>query len=163
MTEETDPRAAQRKVWELVDAFQTGMLVVRGQGGHLSARPMTLRVRRPEGQICFLTETATEMVRCIERDPLVALTCADGNTYLSVSARAQISSNRALIDDLWSPAAQAFLPQGPADPSVCAIVLTPYAAEYWAGATALSSTFRLLAATLSGERPDLGDHGEVRL
>lgn len=163
LAEDRDVNVARDKLWNLVEKFHATILVTRGQDGRLSGRPMTPLVRRNDGVIYVLAEQATEGVRAIEHDPTALLTFADGKRYVSISVRATISKDRRLIEDLWNPGAQAFWPQGPSQPDICALVLQPLIGEYWDGDNSISAVVQMLVANVTGKQPDLGDHGEVRL
>jgi general stress protein 26 len=120
-------------------------------------------VKPDESRVYILTEKQTETVRSLRDVPQAVLTFADNKTYVSVSAEAAISDDRALIERLWNPGAQAFWPEGPGDAKVCALVLTPHAGEYWDGDNRIAAGIKMLLANVTGAQPDLGDHGEVRL
>lgn len=163
MAEEMSPQDARAKVWELIGRFQAAMLVTRSEDGHLSARPMSHIARPDEGVVYILTERTNESARAINGDPSALLTFADDKRYVSLTARGAVSDDRQLIEGLWNPGAQAFWPKGPSDPAVCALVLRPDAGEYWDGENALSAGVKMVIANVTGRRPDLGDHGNVRL
>jgi general stress protein 26 len=163
MAEDATPRDARAKVWDLIGRFQAAMLVTKSENGALSARPMSHIVKEDEGLVYILTERNTESARGIVEDPAALLTLADNKRYVSLSVRGSVSTDRALIERLWNPGAQAFWPNGPADPAVCALVLRPDAGEYWDGDNALSAGVKMIIANVTGSPPDLGDHGDVRM
>ena len=163
MAEDLSPQEAREKLWELVARFQATMLVTRSQGGTLSSRPMSHIAKADEGLLYILTEHASEAARDIERDPAALLTFADNKRYVSVAVNGFVSLDRPLIERLWNPGAQAFWPDGPSDPKVCALVLRPEAGEYWDGDNALASGIQMIIANVTGRPPDLGDHGTVRI
>jgi general stress protein 26 len=163
MAEDATPRDARAKVWDLIGRFQAAMLVTKSQSGILSGRQMSHIVKENEGLVYVLTERDTESARAIEADPDALLTLADNKRYVSLSVRGSVSTDRALIERLWNPGAQAFWPDGPGDPAVCALILRPGAGEYWDGDNALSAGVKMLLANVTGSPPDLGDHGNVRM
>ena len=163
MAEETSPQEARAKVWELIEQFRAAMLVTRSQAGHLSARPMAHMARPQADAIYILTERQTEAARDIEHDPEVLLTFGDEKRFFSLGAHGTVSTDRSLIEQLWNSGAQAFWPSGPSDPAVCALMLRPHSGEYWDGDNALSASVQILIANVTGQRPDLGDHGGVGL
>ncbi|MGZ8410285.1 MAG: pyridoxamine 5'-phosphate oxidase family protein [Hyphomicrobium sp.] len=163
MAENATPHDARAKVWDLIGRFQAAMLVTKSQNGALSGRPMSHIVKADEGLVYILTEQTTESAHAIEADPAALLTLADNKRYVSLSVRGSVSTDRALIERLWNPGAQAFWPNGPSDPAVCALILRPDAGEYWDGDNALSSGVKMIMANLTGSPPDLGDHGDVRM
>jgi general stress protein 26 len=120
-------------------------------------------VKADEGLVYILTEQTTESAHAIEAGPAALLTLADNKRYVSLSVRGSVSTDRALIERLWNPGAQAFWPNGPSDPAVCALILRPDAGEYWDGDNALSAGVKMIMANVTGTPPDLGDHGDVRM
>jgi general stress protein 26 len=59
----------------------------------------------------------------------VALSSSD--TWVSISGNASIVDDVAKKKQLWNPGAEAWLPQGPEDPSVALILVDSESAEYW--------------------------------
>jgi general stress protein 26 len=163
MAEETSPAEARAKVWDLLEKFQAAMLVTQPPGGHFSARPMSHIVRANEGRVYILTERATQSAKDIAAHPAALLTLADGKRYVSLNVHGEVSTDRALIEDLWNPGAQAFWPEGASSTKVCALVLRPHSGEYWDGDNTLLAGIKLALANLTGSPPDFGDHGTARL
>lgn len=163
MTEQTNPQHAKEKLWDFMERFRAAMLVTRAPNGGLASRPMSPIVKSDEGMIYILTETASEAVRSVRSDPVALLTFADGSRYVSTSVRAEVSEDRVLIERLWNPGAQAFWPEGPANPRLCALVLHPETGEYWEGDSSVSTVIQLVVAAVTGRQPNLGEHGEGQL
>lgn len=163
MTEQTDVRLARSKLWSLMEGFQAAMFVTRAKDGALSSRPMSPIVKTGEERIYILTETASEAVRSVRADPVALLTFADGKRYISTSVRAEVSEDRGLIERLWNPGAQAFWPDGPANPRLCALVLEPEMGEYWDGDNAVSTVIQIVVGAVTGRQPDPGEHGRAQL
>lgn len=163
MTEQTDAELARSKLWTFMEKFQAAMFVTRAQDGSLASRPMSPIVKADEQLIYILTETASESVRSVRSDPIALLSFADGKTYISTSVRAEVSEDRVLIERLWNPGAQAFWPEGPANPRLCALVLRPEMGEYWEGDTSVSTIIQIVTGAVTGRQPDPGEHGQVQL
>ncbi len=163
MAEQATPNDVRAKVWDLIARFPAAMLVTRSHSGVLSGRPMSHIVKPDEGLVYIMTEDTTDAARDIQADPQALLTFADGHRYVSLAVRGSVSFDRALVERLWNPGAQAFWPNGRADPAVCVLVLRPDAGEYWDGDNALSAGVKMIIANVTGRPPDLGEHGDVRL
>lgn len=150
---------ANSEFWDLIDDFDTCMVVTRN-GGRLRARPMAPRVLEERREILFLTERASHKVEEIEADGAVAITFSKHGKYVSVSGRARISTDRALVARIWDAEAQAWLPQGKDDPSVVVLVIDPDGAELWnVKAGVVERAFEFAKATLGGnDRPDTAEH-----
>ncbi len=163
MTDQTDPQHATAKLWNFMERFQAAMFVTRAQTGGLASRPMSPIVKADEGLIYILTETASATVRSVRADPVALLTFTDGKLFVSTSVRAEVSEDRVLIERLWNPGAQAFWPEGPSSPRLCALVLRPQLGEYWDGDNAVSTVIQLVVAAVTGRQPNPGEHGEAQL
>ena len=71
-------------------------------------------------------------------------------------------NDRQKIEDLWSAAAKAWW-DGPDDPAIRVLKVTPKDAQYWDSPGSIASTVKMLAAAVSSARPDMGDNAKVRM
>ncbi|BDA87036.1 general stress protein [Aureimonas sp. SA4125] len=150
--------------WALIDDFDTCMVVTRN-GGRMRARPMAPRVSSERREILFLTESQSHKVDEIEADNEVAMTFAKHGKYVSLSGRARISGDRALVAQIWDSAAEAWLPQGKDDPSVVVLVVNPDEAELWnVKASRIEQAWEFAKAYIGDkDRPDTTTHQKVDL
>jgi general stress protein 26 len=93
----------------------------------------------------------------------VYLGYCNGHRHLSINGDAELSDNRSIIKRIWTPSAQAFWPNGPDDPSIVAIVVTPHAAEYWDGPTGIVASVKMAFALATGKTPDFGENAKVAM
>ncbi|MCJ8143992.1 pyridoxamine 5'-phosphate oxidase family protein [Ancylobacter sp. A5.8] len=162
--ERTTAEAIDR-AWEMMEDIRICMLVTRA-GETLRGRPMDAHASREEGCIWFLSDRRGHKDEELNHDPQAALTFAKpgDNTYLSVSGQAEVSNDRAKIDELWSDMNKAFWPKGKTDPNICVVRFLPERAEYWDGpSTSIGVLFKMMAARLSGSPTDLGENRQVPL
>ena len=150
--------------WDMVDDFDTCMVVTRN-GGKLRARPMAPRVSEERQEILFLTDRESHKVDEIEADDEVALTFSKHGKYVSVSGKARISADRALVAKIWDSEAEAWMPQGKDDPSVVVLVIDPDKAELWnVKASKIEQAWEFARAYLGDkDRPDTTKHQTVEL
>ncbi|MBA4132360.1 MAG: hypothetical protein C0519_13165 [Hyphomicrobium sp.] len=163
MTEQTDHQRARDKLWTFMEVFHAAMFVTREQNGAMASRPMSPIVKADEGLIYILTETSSDSARSVRADPVALLTFADGKRFISTSVRADVSEDRILIERLWNPGAQAFWPEGPSNPRLCALVLHPQTGEYWEGDNAISTVIQIVVGAVTGRQPNPGEHGQAQL
>lgn len=155
--------AEQERAWSLMSEMDFCMLVTR-KGDRMRGRPMSSIVKKDEGRIYFLTDADAVKDDVIAADPNVLLTYSDGKaTFVSTSATAVLDSDRELVRELWNPGAQAFWPEGPEDPSIIAIVVTPTVAQYWDGPNLIIRTVNFAIGLATGTTPDVGDEAKVKL
>lgn len=150
------------RVWDMMADIDICMFVTRTPEG-LHGRPMSSIPKPDEGVVYFLTARSAVKDDEIAADNRVHLGYSKGQTHLAVAGTARIDGDRALIERLWNPGAQAFWPKGPSDPNVVAIAVTPVSAEYWDGPNGLIAGVRLAMALVRGTTPDLGDNEKVRM
>ncbi len=151
------------QVWKMMEKLDFCMFVTQAPSG-LRSRPMSSVVKKDEGRIYFLTEASSAKDDEIAASPNVLLCYGDGaSQFVSTAGTAAVSNDRALIEQLWNPGAQAFWPNGPKDPNVIAIVVRPASAEYWDGHGTVVSSVKFAVALLTGTSPDMGSNHKVAL
>lgn len=98
----------------------------------VDVRPMSIQAVDEQGVFWLLSSSESEKNRDIERDPRVVLTCQNDSRYeyLAVSGTARIHSDRATIDKYWTAFAKAWF-DGPDDPRVTVLSVTPDQGHYW--------------------------------
>lgn len=151
------------KVWDLMKKVGICMLATR-DGAEIRARPMGAYVRREENAILFLTDIRRHKDDEVARDPHVCLAFADsrGQTYVSVTGRAVVSYDLAKIKELWSTPAKAWW-DGPQDPNIRILTVTPNDAEYWESPGTVVSYVKMAAAAVTNTRPALGSNRKVAM
>lgn len=158
----TDPRTDAEKdrdrIWDAAEG-KTAMLVTSDtEGPH--ARPMSAILRPDDGLIWFLTDEQSGKLDEIAADHQIAVTFSDGNSaHLAFRGLATVTGERAVIEELWSPAADAFYPAGPTDPDIRVIRFQPAEAELWDSPGRVVALFRMAAAVATGTSArDIGTH-----
>lgn len=156
-------QATAQKVWEMMEDISICMLTTIN-AGEIRSRPMGAFVRPEENSVYFLTDTRQHKDEEIERIPNVCLAFAntDDNQYVSVTGRAVVSNDRAKIRELWSTPAKAWW-DSPDDPNIRMLKVTPVDAEYWDSPGTVVSSIKMMAAAVSGTRPDMGENRKVAM
>ncbi len=100
--------------------------------GRIVTRPMATQEMGKDGTLWFLTGEESHKVVELEKDPRVGLAYSDegAESYVSVSGTARVTNDRALIRKFWNPFLKAWF-DGPDDPNIRVIEVTPDTAEYW--------------------------------
>ena len=151
------------KAWDLMEEVQICMLVTR-DGRSLRARPMGAYVRRHEQAIYFLTDIRNHKDDEIQNSREVCLAFADtsGNSYVSVSGRAEVVDDRSKVKELWSAPAKAWWETAD-DPNIRVLKVTPAFAEYWDSPESVVSYVEMAVAAMTGKEPDLGENRKVTM
>jgi general stress protein 26 len=157
MAEDND----HERVWDLIEKIRFCMLATK-DGKDIRSRPMTAHAKREENAVYFLLDlkdhkNLDEFATCC-----LAFANPGDMDYVSVTGAGEVSNDRAKIDKLWSAPYKAFW-DGPDDPDIRVLKITPTDAQYWDGAGKVATFAKMLASAVSGVKPDLGDHGKVRM
>jgi general stress protein 26 len=153
------------RVWAHIETIRVAMVVTHdGRGDELRARPMAARPSREENAIYFLTDAGSGKVGEVKENCSVCLVFADtkAQIFLSVTGQARLSNDRALVKKFWSVADKAFW-RDENDPAIRVFRVEPLEAEYWEGSAALVTYVRMIAARMTGNKPDLHSNEMVPL
>ena len=152
-----------QKVWKLANDIRECMFIT-WDGERQRARPMAAHVEQDQHAIYFLTDEHSAKNWQIENFPIVTLAFSDkGNhDYVSITGRATVSNDRAKIKDLWSAWAKAWW-DSPEDPAIRVIKMVPRDAEFWDSPGRIVTNISMLAAALTGRKPQIGENAKVVL
>ncbi|WP_062227019.1 pyridoxamine 5'-phosphate oxidase family protein [Aureimonas frigidaquae] len=150
--------------WDMIEKFDTAMVVTR-DGQELRARPMALKLSSARDLLLFITDLDSHKVDEIEADDRVALSFTRHGEYVSVSGRARVSTDKALIDDAWDAEAEAWMPQGKDGPGVAVLAIEPTQAEIWdVNTSKVRQAYEFARAYLGGkDRPDVSHNEKLDL
>jgi general stress protein 26 len=150
------------RVWDIIERTGVCMLTTHSPNG-LRARPVEPRPDREAGLIWFVTDLRSGKEHEIEAERDVGLVFIDAkaNAYLSITARAEVRRDHAKAAAIWKSTDNMWW-HGPHDPSVCVLRVKPLTAELWDGpASKAVAALEFVKATLTGEKPDLGENRKV--
>jgi general stress protein 26 len=150
------------RVWDLVEKVGVCMLTTHASIG-LRARPVEARPERAAGVIWIVTDlrSAKEHEIDVAHDVGLTFIDRDESAYLSLTARAEVRRDHAKAAEIWK-ATDTMWWQGPDDPNVCVLRVTPITAELWDGpASKAVAAFEFVKARLTGEQPHLGENRKV--
>lgn len=154
---------------ELLDKFNTGMLVTQTTTGELQARPMAIAKHRDGGVLYFATSREAGKMEEIETHPEVAVTMQDSDQQLSLTGHAEAVHDRALIERFFHSAWRLWFPEGKDDPNLVLIKIEPVHGAYWdmsKSANKARFVFEAGKAVFEDEQIDtdkLAGHGQVNL
>lgn len=159
------------QLYELIDGIETAMLTSRRPDGSLVSRPMQTQARRAGTDLWFMTSIDSGKIEELLTEPHVNLGYYKDGTreYVSVSGRARVTQNGALIHELYKPDWKAWLGDeggerdgGPDDPRIALIEVEADSAYYLkATKPRLLMLFSVAKAIATGEPPKAGDMGKL--
>jgi general stress protein 26 len=145
--------------------IKTAMLVSLEEDGCLRSRPMqTLQITGKD--LLFLTGYQSGVSHEIRHDSHVNVSYADESkkVFVSLSGRAYVSKDQALIEELWQEPFRAWFPEGKDDPNIAVLRVTVDHGEYWDTPSGpVVYALGLAKAMITGERAKPGDHEKINL
>lgn len=154
------------KVKKLTEKTDICMLVTREPDGNLRSRPMSTRTIDDSGLFWFFTNEFSGKVQEIKDYPVVNLAYSDPSqhNYVSITGVAEVVTDRARIDELWTDVLKAWFPEGKDDPELALLKVMPDEAEYWDGTSSkMVQLFRMGKALVTGKKYEAGENEKVDL
>lgn len=133
--------------------------------GRFSSRPMGTAQVEEDGSIWFFTNEYSLKSKEISRDNEVSLAYSSpsDNTYLYVNGKAELVDDQERKKAYFMPPVKVWFPDGVDDPNLILIKVTPAFAEFWdSSSSKMVVAFNMLKAIITGEKGDVGDHGELK-
>jgi len=161
------PRADENidRVWSLMTDVKIAMVITHnGRGDALRARPMAAHPDPEANAVYFLTDADTPKDAEIRRNDNLCLAFSDvkAQKFVSVTGRGEVSNDRDRIAKVWSSVDKAFWKDAN-DPAIRLLRVTPEDAEFWESHNFVVTSVKMIAAGVTGRRPDLGDNEKVHL
>jgi general stress protein 26 len=143
----------------LIGDIAVAMLTNVEADGALACRPMVPLEMDERGALWFFTDLRSAKVEHLR---VVSLSFSDiaGGTYLSLSGRGEIDTDRGRIQRLWTPRAQPWFPDGPDSSALALLKFMPDAADCWdAPKGRMLRAFGAMASMITGQPESTGEHG----
>jgi general stress protein 26 len=159
----------ERKLQDLLQDFDTAMLVTRTPTGKLRSRPMALADVEPDGTLWFLTQRGSGKMEEIAGDMHVNVAMQSKSKFVSVTGNVSPVDDPAKVEQLWSEAWKVWFPGGKDDPNLLLLRVRGELGEYWdnSGTSGIKYLIEAGKAYLSGTLPDVDNdpkiHGTVRM
>ena len=155
-----------QEIGKIIKGVHFAMLTTENAQGHLHSRPMTTQEADFSGDIWFIGGKDSGSVADIRANERVNVSYSqpDKNNYVSISGVAQLPTDRAKLEELWSDAYKAYFPGGIDDPNVQLIRVDASGAEFWEGSGKVKTMYQMARAAVTGKpADDLGKNATVKL
>ena|SRR6185312_7052926 len=121
------------RLHDKIKNIKIAMLTFAYSNGKLKSNPMTTMQTECEGNIWFFTQLDSEQAEEVQKNPLVNISYTDSytETYVSISGKAEIVTERSKMNELWKPNLEEWLPGGLNNPKLCLLKVLMEEAEYW--------------------------------
>jgi len=151
-------------LYDLLEGFETAMLVTRGPDGRMHARPMAVAEMHADADAYFVTSLDTPKVAEIYADADVLLTFQSAHQYAAIYGRVNIVRERALIDRLWKDSWKIWFPRGPSDPAIALLRFDADRGELWndLGLLGVQYAFEATKAYLRADTASAAHPGQFR-
>jgi general stress protein 26 len=152
------------RIWEIVERLGVCMLTTRDPKG-LRARPLEARPDRNANAIWFVTDVRSSKEEEIATDNAIGLVFIDKDKsiYLAIAAVAEEFRDREIASSIWRTTDNMWW-DGPDDPNVGLLRVTPLRAELWDGPSSKAVTvFEFLKSQITGAEPHLGENRKITI
>lgn len=161
MKTETQSTADLTHLAQMIEDLHIAMLTTIESDGALASRPMAPLEMDAQGAIWFFTDLRSAKVEHL-RIANLAFTDTARGTYVSLSGRGEIDTDRGHIERLWTPMAKPWLPDGPASADLALVKFIPHVADYWDGSSSrMVRAFSQMASAVTGKPLAMGEHGTL--
>lgn len=156
---------AKKKIKELAESIDMCMMAtdLKNQPFHLV--PMSTKKVDDAGNVWFLSNKNSNHNKFMERDGKAHLIYSDKSSFefLSVYGSASITTDRAIIKDLYGKGDDAWF-DGVDDPNITAIEIRPDQVYYWDTKSGkIVSLLKMVGGAITGNEPDLGEEGKLKI
>jgi len=130
----------------------------------ITTRPMSTQKVDEQGNIWFMSSIKSDKNAEILQNNEVQLFYSNPSNYefLTVHGKATVHTDRAKIEELWTPFAKAWFEDGKDDLDISLIKVAPQSAYYWdTKNNKIISMIQILASTVTGTAPDDGVEGTL--
>ncbi len=152
------------KVAELIHQGKIAIVTTVGPDGQLLSRPLALQDRDFDGDLYFFTPDPSPKTEQVKANDQVNVSIDTGKGWLSLAGTGSITTDNAIIDELWNVGAQAWFPEGREDPSLALLKVHAESAEYWTMDTPKPvALLKYAKSAVTGGQPDIGESAKVDL
>jgi general stress protein 26 len=158
MKTEVQPSPAFTRLCALIENIPVAMLTTLDAQGQLVSRPMTPLLMDAAGALWFFIDLRSTPVDQLHS---ANLSFADSchASYVSLAGFGRITADAARTQELWTPLAKTWFPDGPESADLGLLRFVPTAAEYWDAPSSKMVRMVALAASIVAGRPlGLGEH-----
>ncbi|MBP6312143.1 MAG: pyridoxamine 5'-phosphate oxidase family protein [Flavobacteriales bacterium] len=158
-------KLAITKFQEIVDHQRTCMMVTELGTYPNNTRPMATGKVDDAGNFLFLTLTTSHKYEELLTDPRTDLHYANPSDqeFLTIHGRAEFLNDKELKKELWSPFANAWVPDGLENPDLRVLKVVPQSGYYWDTSDGkIVAGIKIAIAALTGSLGnDGGEEGKV--
>lgn len=164
-TEHLNREESRERLKDMVDDITFAIMVTGLDKRPINAIPMSSKKVDKGGNIWFLSKSSSEHNKNLEKDSDVHLLYSKPSDmeFLSVYGKAEIIKDRAILEELYNPKTDNWF-EGPDDPSLTAIKVSPAEAYYWdSKSNKYITLLKMGVGAITGDQKDIGEKGKLNL
>ncbi|MFX0537522.1 pyridoxamine 5'-phosphate oxidase family protein [Ornithinimicrobium sp. Y1847] len=157
----SDPEDVQ-KVRDLMESMDIAMLTTTDSSApheRLTSRPLSTQVAEDDGDVLFLIRRSSAVARDVAANPHVNVAYSSMKAWVSLAGTATIVEDRALVEQLWSKGADAFMEGGPENPDNVILKVSGDTATYWGGDSLVGLAVKTAKAVTGRDKDEDDDSG----
>lgn len=145
--------------WDRVQNVQVGMLSANGT----DPRPMVHHTGADDGALWFLTAAHTDIGEdAAAGKPARYQVCSgDAKIYAVIDGTLSIETDRAKLEQIWSPMDAAWFEEGKDDPDVRLVRFAPQKGEIWSSDGTAKALYEIAKSAVSEDTASPGGHGKI--
>ena len=154
------------KIGEFIKDIDFTMMTTVDEAGELQSRPMSTQKAEFDGDVYFFTFDDSNKIKHIRANPRINLAYAkpEKMNFVSLRGKAEISKERAKMEELWSPELKAWFPEGLDTPGITLIKVSVKSAEYWDSPSSFTAhVVGLVKSAITGKSSQSGENVTVEL
>lgn len=155
----SDPEAvkAAHEVMSSMDIAMLSTVDSSSSTGRLTSRPLSTQVHEEDGDVLFLVRSSSAVANDVRANPQVNVAYSSMKAWVSLAGHATIVEDRALVQELWSKGADAFMDGGPENPDNVVLKVNGDTVMYWGGDSLVGTAIDTVKMiTGKGDQKDAG-------
>lgn len=165
-TENLNNAEAVKKLADLVNKIDIGMVITRTKDDELHIIPLSRQEIDEQGNIWMLISAESNTHHNVLKNSQIDIAYSHVGDYhfLSVSGKATISKDQARIDKYWNKMMEAWFEKGKEDPRIRVLKVETSDAHYWDNkSNKLVTFFKVATNAIAGTNLDIGREGTLDL
>lgn len=153
------------KLGELIEGAEIALVTTVEQDGTLHTRPLATLEYADDGYLWFFTSLDSAKVDELAQDMRVSVAYAnnDDHAYVAVAGTGEVLQDRAKAEELWTPMAKAWFPDGLDDPKLALLRVQVERAEYWTSPGKAAYVFGVAKAAMTGKSTHIGENRKLTM
>lgn len=153
------------KLGELIEDAEIALVTTVEADGTLHTRPLATLEYANDGTLWFFTAIDSAKVEELSQDMRVSVAYAnsDEHAYVAIAGRGEILQDRKKAEELWTPMAKAWFPDGLDDPKLALLRVQIERAEYWTSPGKAAYVFGIAKAAMTGKATAMGENRKLTM